>query len=192
MSAPQVVILSGPNGAGKSTMAEHLVRDQFGILDYINADTIARGLSAFDPESKAMDAGRYMLDFLKRVSSARADFAFETTLATRSFARWIDQLCVSGYEVGVVYIWLPSADLAVQRVSRRVEHGGHYVPETEIRRRYARGRNNFFSLYQPRANWWQVYNGGSENGSMLVAEGAGKSVLNVIDEQAWDLFSKVT
>lgn len=128
MSAPQVVILSGPNGAGKSTLAGEIIFNQLGIADYVNADTIARGLSEFNPEGHAFDAGRYMLDHLKRLGKAQVDFAFETTLATRSFAVWIDELKTSGYEFGLIYVWLPHAAMSIRRVASRVSQGGHHVP----------------------------------------------------------------
>ena len=190
MSAPQVAILSGPNGAGKSTLAERIIRDQLGILDYVNADTIAKGLSAFDSESQAFTAGRYMLEHLQRLATAKADFAFETTLATRSFATWIDDLLSDGYQFGIIFVWLPSADVSVRRVAYRVQHGGHHVPEQDIRRRFARGWSNFFSLYRPRATWWQVYNGASEMGPQLVADGSADVTLNVLDAPTWQLISR--
>lgn len=186
MSAPQVAILSGPNGAGKSTLAERIIRDQLGILDYVNADTIAKGLSAFDSESQAFTAGRYMLEHLQRLATAKADFAFETTLATRSFATLIDECLANGYEFLLIYIWLPNANWSVRRVATRVDLGGHDVPESDIRRRYERGLKNFFELYQPRATLWQVYNGRGGEQSLVVAEGSHRETWSVYQPDIWE------
>src|SRR5437764_7646270 len=88
-SHPHVIIIAGPNGAGKSTLAPFLLRDMFGILEYVNADSIALGLSAFQPEKVAFEAGRIMLKRLNYLSEQQVSFAFESTLATRSYAPWI-------------------------------------------------------------------------------------------------------
>jgi predicted ABC-type ATPase len=182
--APQIAVLAGPNGAGKSTLAPHLLRDLLDIPHFVNADVIAQGLNGFDPEGKALKAGRHMLAELKRLAAEQRDFAFETTLASRTFAPWIDALVADGYEFTLFYVWLPDADAAVRRVARRVERGGHHVPEETIRRRYERGLRNFFELYQPRAHYWQVYNGIE---ARLVAEGSHAHPLTIEDQAAWQL-----
>jgi predicted ABC-type ATPase len=125
---PSVVILAGPNGAGKSTVAPALLHGALAVNEFVNADVIASGLSAFDPESAAIAAGRVMLSRIRELASQRVNFAFETTLASRSFAPWLRQLATSGYAVHLVYLWLPSADFAVERVAERVRAGGHNVP----------------------------------------------------------------
>lgn len=155
---PNVIVISGANGAGKSTLAPYLLRDTFGILEYVNADTIAEGLSAFAPESAAFDAGRTMLRRLDELALEGKDFAFETTLASRSYAKRISGLQSAGYHFHLIYLWLKSPQLAVERVRTRVRSGGHDIPEATILRRYERGRLNFINLYQPLADSWQVYN----------------------------------
>ncbi|MCC7366928.1 MAG: Zeta toxin family protein [Chloroflexi bacterium] len=154
---------------------------------FVNADTIDRGLSAFDSESVAMLAGRIMLQRLDELATQRADFAFETTLASRSFAPFLRGPRRSGYRVELVYVWLPSADLCVQRVHACRRSGGHVVDEEVVRRRYARGLQNLFSLYQSLADDWQVYEhaGGSE--ARRVAEGRGLHTDVVHDLQMWNL-----
>src|SRR5882672_10102661 len=97
MDAPNVIVLAGPNGAGKSTISNSLIRVKFGCAHYVNADTIARGLSAFDVEAMAMKAGRIMLQHLREFAAAKADFAYETTLASKTFAPWIAELKAQGY-----------------------------------------------------------------------------------------------
>jgi len=94
---PEIVVIAGPNGAGKSTLAPHLLRDNLGILEYVNADTIAQGLSAFAPETAAIDAGRVMLNRLNELAEKNRDFAFETTLASRFYSKWLNKLQTNGY-----------------------------------------------------------------------------------------------
>ncbi|HEY2839394.1 MAG TPA: AAA family ATPase [Pirellulales bacterium] len=153
---PRIVVLAGPNGAGKSTSARFILQGPLNIDEFVNADVIAQGLSGFEPERAGLAAGRIMLSRLKELASARASFAFETTLASRTFAPWIARLVESGYEFHLVFLWLPSADAAVARVAERVNRGGHNVPEGTIRRRYIAGLKNFFELYQSMAAMWQV------------------------------------
>lgn len=154
---PEVVVIAGPNGAGKSTLAPTLLRDTFGLSEFVNADTIAEGLSAFAPENAAFDAGRVMLGRLHELASERKDFAFETTLASRYFAAWLKELQDSGYKIGLIFLWLENVDLAIQRVNTRVQVGGHSIPEETIRRRYERGIKNLFDLYLPITNSWRVF-----------------------------------
>jgi predicted ABC-type ATPase len=145
--SPDVVMLAGPNGAGKSTAAPALLRDILSVNEFVNADVIAQGLSAFEPERAAPAAGRIMLARLRELARQRESFAFETTLASRSFAPWIAGLkSEGGYKFRLVFLWLPSPEAAVARVAERVRAGGHDVPEATIRRRYAAGLKNFFTL----------------------------------------------
>ncbi|MCC7106362.1 MAG: AAA family ATPase, partial [Chloroflexi bacterium] len=168
---PTVVVIAGPNGAGKSTAAPALLHGLPGLDQFVNADTIARGLSACDPESVAAEAGRVMLQRLKELAAARQDFAFETTLASRSFAPWIADLVQDGYTFLLVYLWLPSPDLCVSRVAERAASGGHSVPEDTIRRRYAGGIRNFVSLYRPLVHQWRLYDNSVRGYPRIVAEG---------------------
>ena len=102
---PNVVIIAGPNGAGKSTLAPALLRDTLNIPEYVNADTIAEGLSAFAPEDASFDAGRVMLRRLHELASIKKDFAFETTLATRSYAQWLKRLKAEDYRANLIFLW---------------------------------------------------------------------------------------
>lgn len=180
---PRVCVLGGPNGAGKSTSAAPLVRDELGITTFVNADTIAHGLSAFDPAGSAVAAGRIMLAQMRSLAGARADFAFETTLASRSFAPWLSQLRRRGYELLLVFVWLPSPELSIARVADRVRAGGHDVPEPTIRRRYARGIANFVHLYRPLIDRFWCYDN-SEAMARLVADGSGDT-LDVLEPMIW-------
>jgi predicted ABC-type ATPase len=173
MDQPNVIILAGPNGAGKSTMSTALFASTLEDGHFVNADTIARGLSAFRSEEMAFEAGRVMLQHMKQLAARRANFAFETTLATKSFAPWLAKLKNEGYQFRLFFLWLLSAEEAVQRVHHRKQTGGHFVPEETVRRRYERGLENFFRLYQPLADSWQFFNNSSAKSPVLLAEGEG-------------------
>jgi len=121
---PYVVILSGPNGAGKSSSAPGVITELLAAGAFVNADVIARGLSGFDPDSVAFQAGRIMLERLEELAAQRADFAFETTLSSRTFAPFIRRLRAADYRVDLVYVWLNSADLCIERVRHRFQTGG--------------------------------------------------------------------
>ncbi len=181
---PSIVILAGPNGAGKSTAAPELLQDELAVSEFVNADVIARGLSAFDPDRAAMAAGRVMLARLNELARQRENFAFETTLASRSFAPWLRDLRASGYAVHLFFLWLSSPELAVERVAHRVRAGGHDVPADTIRRRYSAGIRNLFDLYQPIVTSWAVYNCSGPR-SQLIAEGLDSTPIKIYDRDVW-------
>jgi predicted ABC-type ATPase len=170
---PSIVVLGGPNGAGKTTAAPFLMRDALGVREYVNADPIAAGLSAFAPESVAIEAGRVMLARLAELARLRTSFGFETTLASRSFAPWLRLRLAEGYGVHLVFLWLASPELALARVARRVELGGHSVPDDVVQRRYAAGLRNFFGLYRPIMSTWQFYDNSDLPDPRLIATGQG-------------------
>src|SRR5260370_25539595 len=134
--SPPVIVIAGPNGAGKSTAAPVLLPNTLGVLQFVNADVIAHGLSAFQSEAVAMQAGRIMLQRLEELAANRMNFAFETTLSSRTFAPWIGKLRASGYSFVLLFLLLPDPEMAITRVLERVRQGGHNVPEDTIRRRY--------------------------------------------------------
>lgn len=127
-----------------------------------------------------------MLLRLEELAAQRADFAFETTLSSRTFAPFIRALCAAGYQIRLLYIWLNSADLCIERVRHRFRSGGHLVDETVVRRRYERSLSNFFTLYRPLADDWQVYDNSSGEQPRLVAEGHRTQVVSVRDRETWD------
>ena len=182
---PNTLIIAGPNGAGKSTVAPALLHEHLGIGEFVNADVIARGLSAFNPEGVARRAGRVMLNRLHELAAQRADFAFETTLASRTFAPWLADLRSTEYVFKLLYVCVPDPALSVARVARRVSAGGHHVPSDIVSRRYYRGLRNYFSLYRPLADLWRVYDNSGTSPARLVAEGSGESTSAVVDARTW-------
>lgn len=153
----RVLILAGPNGAGKTTFAREFLPDEAQCPTFVNADLIAAGLSPFRPEAAAMRAGRLMIELLDDLVVRGESFAFETTLADRGYVRRIATWQAAGYHVTILFLALPSADAAIQRVRERVAQGGHDIPEDVIRRRFATGRVNFEALYKPIVDAWALY-----------------------------------
>jgi len=153
----KVTIIAGPNGAGKTTFAREFLPREADCLDFINVDLIAAGLSPFDPDRAALRAGRLMLHEIRRRIHAGESFAFETTLAGRHYARLIPIWQRVGYHVRMIFLSLPTADLAVARVSARVAQGGHSVPEHVVRRRFDAGLKNFHNIFCRMVNSWALY-----------------------------------
>jgi predicted ABC-type ATPase len=187
---PQVVIIAGPNGAGKSTLAPFLLRDTFGLMEFVNADTISAGLSAFNAQAVAFEAGRLMLARLRDLAEEKRSFAFESTLASRSYAPWITRLARERYQFHLLFLWLSTAELAIQRVSARVRHGGHAVSKDTIRRRYKRGIHNAFNLYLPLADSWVIYDNSGAGSPLLMAAGEKERAPWVVRQDLWQTFAR--
>lgn len=154
-------------------------------FEYVNADAIAAGLSPLNPDSMAMEAGRLMIMRLRTLSNSGSDFAFEMTLAARSFAPFIIDCRAKDYTINLIYFWLQSVDLAVERVAVRVASGGHSIPEDVIRRRYQRGRINLISLYLSLCDRWIIYDN-SNNDTRLVAEYRRGQQIVVYENAIWN------
>ena len=187
---PGVVVLGGPNGAGKSTAAPRLLRGSLKVEEFVNADTLAQGLSLFRPQDVAMDAGRITLARLDVLESQGKSFAFEATLASHGLARRLERLKRRGYLVHIVFLWLPTVELALARVAERVRAGGHDVPADTVRRRFDRGRVNFFTIYRPLADAWRLYDATSITGPTLVAAGGAGLPPRVRRRNTWEIAAK--
>ncbi len=163
---PQFIIIGGGNGSGKSTSAAFVLP---GVIPYINADEIAKALPEAESENKDVRASRILLNAMDEYESQRKSFAIETTLASRSLAPRIRRLQQSGYQFQLLFFWLSSPEMNIERVAKRVLNGGHHIPEDVIRRRYVGGLKNLFSLYLPIADSWQVYDNTLTDDMKLVA-----------------------
>lgn len=157
MKPPRAFIVAGPNGAGKTTFAREFLASEAECPIFLNADLIAAGLSPLRPEAANMKAMRLMAEQMRACVAARQDFAVESTLAGRTYVGLIREWHAVGYRVRIIYLWLDSVELAIDRVRYRVAEGGHNVPEDVIRRRFSQGWANFNELYRPLADTWQVY-----------------------------------
>jgi predicted ABC-type ATPase len=184
-ASPAVVVLGGPNGAGKSTCAPRLLRGALAVDEFVNADTLAQGLSAFRPADVAVEAGRLTLSRLDALEAQHKRFAFEATLASHGLVRRLARLKDGGYTVHVVFLWLPTVDLALARVAERVRVGGHDVPADAVRRRFVRGRHNFFTRYRGVADTWRLYDASPVTGPRLVAAGTRGMPTRIRDQRRW-------
>lgn len=161
--AKRIVIIAGPNGSGKTTFARDFLPNEAHCPDFINADLIAAGLSPFKPEAVAIRAGRLMLEEIASRVGRSESFAFETTLSGLAYARAIPRWQAAGYHVELLFLTLPSTEMAIMRVAARVAQGGHDIPEYVIRRRFDAGLRNFHQRYKSLADAWILYdNSGDE------------------------------
>lgn len=167
---PNLYIIAGCNGAGKTTASYTILPDMLGCKEFVNADEIAKGLSPFQPEKAAIDAGRIMLHRIKELITQDVDFGIETTLASRTYVKFIKNAVENGYFITLVFFWLESPELAGKRVKTRVKHGGHHIPEDVIYRRYKSGIRNLNKFYLDLADFWMIIDN-SEIPHKLVAEG---------------------
>ena len=142
---PSVYVVAGPNGAGKTTFALRFL-PRIATVNFVNADMISAGLSPLKPESAALEASRVFLRRIRELADEGVDFAFETTLAGQAYAGLLQRMRDSGYRVHLLFLWIPSPELALRRVADRVRKGGHNIPEQDVRRRFSRGLRNLFSV----------------------------------------------
>jgi predicted ABC-type ATPase len=185
-----IVVLGGPNGAGKTTAAAVLLPAKLGIVEFVNADEIAKGLSPFAPEQTAVAAVRIMLGRMHALIEQGSSFAFETTCAGRGHATLLRQCKARGWRLDLLYLWLPSPKAALERVERRVKEGGHNIPANVVERRYWSGLSNMLRLYLPLADVAAIYDN-SDEGRTLVAEVTPDSGLVVHDTATWDRMAAV-
>jgi len=171
---PSLYIIAGPNGAGKTTFVRDFLRYDFAVLDFLNADEIARGLSPLAPERAQLEAGRIMLGRVRRFIGEGRDFGMETTLSGRTYRNFFRTARERGYSIHLDFLILPSVEHSIRRVADRVEAGGHNVPDQDLRRRFRVGLQNLFSLYRPFLDSWALYDN-SEQRPRKLAQGAGQN-----------------
>ncbi len=165
----RIYIIAGCNGAGKTTASFTILPQVLDCDEFVNADEIARGLSPFHPERVSIEAGRLMLERINAHMVAGTTFAVETTLSTRSYESLIRRAHKAGYQVELIFFWLSSPEVAIQRVAKRVAEGGHNIPEDVIRRRYDAGIKNFFNIYGDVVDRWTLIDN-NNNQSVVLAE----------------------
>lgn len=180
----KLYIIAGCNGAGKTTASYTILPEILDCKEYVNADEIAKGLSPFRPEKASIQAGKLMLTRIKNLISEGENFAFETTLSTRSYSQLIKQAKEKGFEVYLLFFWLHSSQLAVERVRVRVLEGGHNIPNDVILRRYENGLKNFFNLYLPIVDQWFLIDNSGEPYEVIAENLEGE--LNVYDRGTWN------
>ena len=182
---PRLYIISGCNGAGKTTASYTMLPEMLECSEFVNSDELAKGLSPFQPEKASIQASRYMITKIRYLLKRQRDFGIETTLATRTLLKTIRMAQAAGYTVTLLYFWLNSPELAIERVAARVETGGHNIPEETIRRRYRVGIDYFFHDYAPICERW-ILADNSQIPFRVIAEGSKNDLINIKDETTYD------
>ncbi len=177
-------IIAGCNGAGKTTASFTVLPEMLNCREFVNADEIAKGLSPFNPEGVAIQAGRLMIDRVLYLLKEGETFAFETTLATRSYVNLIQRAQKRGYFVTLLFFSLSTPEQAIARVAKRVSLGGHNIPTDVITRRYDAGLQNFFQLYTPICDYWTLYDNSNIPGEKI-AYGWKNERLSIVDEEKY-------
>lgn len=167
--APSCIIIAGPNGAGKTTFARSYLLQETSVLNFINADLIATGLSPLKPERAARAAGRILLEELDRLTKAKESFALESTLSGKTYIKLIEDWKKMGYQIEVVFLRLDDPRISLNRIAVRVAQGGHNVPKEDALRRFERGLRNFENFYGPLADEWILFDA---SGSIPVLVGS--------------------
>ena len=178
-------IISGCNGAGKTTASYTMLPEMLECSEFVNSDEFAKGLSPFQPEKASIQAGRYMIMKIRYLLKKQLDFGIETTLATRTVLKTVKLAQAAGYSVTLLYFWLNSPELAIERVKARVEAGGHNIPEETIRRRYKVGIDYFFHDYAPICERW-ILADNSQTPFRVIAEGSKLDVINIKDQEIYE------
>ncbi len=174
-------IISGCNGAGKTTASYTVLPKILECKEFVNADEIAKGLSPFNPEGVAFEAGRLMLQRIDDLLESNVTFAIETTLATKSYVHLVRRAQSMGYFVHLIFFWLESPELAISRVAERVSKGGHNIPQDVIKRRYVAGITNLFARFMNEVDLWMIYDN-SRTPRTFVAKG-GKSLATSVESE---------
>lgn len=182
-------IIAGCNGAGKTTASFTVLPEMLKCREFVNADEIAAGISPFNPEGVAIQAGRLMIDRIIQLLKDGETFAFETTLATRSYVKLIQQAKKRGYFVTLLFFSLSTPEQAQRRVAQRVSMGGHNIPSDVIVRRYEAGLQNLFQLYMPVCDYWTLYDN-SNCPAIRIASGFGSEKIEVLDKERYQTLYK--
>ncbi len=184
MKAPSCYVIGGSNGAGKTTFATEFLPVYAKCPNFINPDVIARAFSALEPDAALIRTGRLVLNRIAEFASARADFAFESTLSGRAYVPLLRGLKREGYDIHLFYVWIPAPELALLRIRDRVEGGGHNVPERDVRRRFDRTLRNFFTLYRPLCTSVHFFDNSSDVPRLIFKEEAGQ--LTLLDASVYE------
>lgn len=180
MIEKNLYIIAGCNGAGKTTASYTILPEIIDCKEFVNADEIAKGLSPFQPEKVAIDAGRIMLKRINELIKENENFAFETTLSTKSYRNKLLQAREKGFTITLLFFWLQNVELAKERVRIRVVEGGHNIDSQIIERRYYKGIENLFDIYLPIVDGALIFDN-SEGKPELIAEKTIDSELIIID-----------
>jgi predicted ABC-type ATPase len=187
-TVPQIYLIGGPNGAGKTTSVKTLLPGLLECHEFVNADAISTALSPFTPEETAISAGRLMLERIHSLAEQKKDFAFETTLASRTFVPFLRQCKQLDYQINLIFFWLQSPRMAIARVTDRVRKGGQHIPDDIVLRRYSRSMHNFLNLYTNLADDWTLYDNSFDE-PILIAKKKMNGNISILDKSIWKQFT---
>ncbi|MBI3307255.1 MAG: zeta toxin family protein [Candidatus Omnitrophica bacterium] len=182
-----IYVIAGPNGAGKTTFAEGFLPAE--CQTFINADTIARGLSAFSPDAAALKAGRLLLEQIDACVNRKINFAFETTLSGTAYASRFKEYKNKGYKIHLFFLWIPNIKLSLARVASRVKMGGHNISEKVLRRRFYKGIKNFFYIYQSNLDFWMLFDNSGQKPHLIAKKD--KEQTSILDGEAYKKIMKL-
>jgi predicted ABC-type ATPase len=190
-NTPTLLIFAGANGSGKTTAAEYLLPEK-GVLEFVNADEIARGLSPLNPAGQRVKAGKLVIARIKELVSRGEDFAVETTLSGHGLAALLKSARRKGYRVHLYYLYTSDVRLNLKRIKYRVAQGGHDVPAKDVRRRYGRSLYNLFHIYMDLCDMINVYDSSEAAKPVLMAMGSKASGMTVAPAHAttWERMKK--
>lgn len=183
---PNLYIVAGANGSGKTTFANSLLSNYVSCANFVNADLIAKGISPFNPERAAIKAGKILLEEINDLAKKKADFAIESTLSGKTHVRMIKFLRKYSYQIHIFYLWVPSVELSIERISDRVKNGGHHVPTKDVRRRFKKSLDNFLHIYRNICDSWILFDNSTDK-PRIVAQSINEEQI-VMDH---DLYNKI-
>jgi predicted ABC-type ATPase len=182
-----IYIIAGCNGAGKTTASYTILPEILNCKEFVNADEIAKGLSPFQPEKVAFESGRIMLERIDVLLNSDESFAFETTLSTKTYKQRLLKAKDLGFTIKLLFFWLPSIEMAINRVAIRVSEGGHNIPNDIIARRYKRGIENLFKIYLPLCDSFLILD--NEEEPLVIAKGTINQKIEIMNEVKWNLIN---
>ncbi len=189
MEQPKLIIIGGANGSGKTTLAREFVALE--NYTYLGADEIARELNERQPEKVAIEAARLFSQKFGEFLEKRESLIVESTLSGLSLRKWIEKARNFDYEIEILFVYLSSPELCIQRVAARVAKGGHNVPEDDIKRRFSRANINFWNIYRNLADQWNLfYNAGDNIFQVAGGDREGEIILDEARFAEWNKMVK--
>ena len=179
---PTIYVIAGPNGVGKTTFADMYLPNFIRELEFVNADLIAKGLSPYDPDSVAMEAGRVALERIRQLIAARRSFTWETTMSGRSAVAWLRNARSQGYTIKCYFLWVRDVATTIHRIQRRVVQGGHNIEPEVSRRRFYKTLQNFFQIYRPVFDSWRLFENDGLSPRLIALEKDGRLAIRDLNQ----------
>lgn len=186
-SQKEIVIIAGGNGIGKTTFAHAFLQEY--DYEFLNADEIARSLSAENPSGKKISAGKLFFHKLNEAVAQNKSLLIESTLSGRYLQKFIGSVRNQNYQITIIFLFAESPEILIERIAERVKKGGHFVPDEDVKRRFVRGKQNFWNVYKDLADSWTlIYN--SEGTFYEIALSENKEI-EIFDENLYQKFLQI-